>query len=366
MIELGLTESGADAVLGEDLEDIAAKPLPFERMKGSTIVVTGATGLVGSMLVRSLACINRVHGLGMTIIPLIRSLKKAEGMFGQLLYRKDIRVICADVTDPLDIEGSVDFIIHCASVTASKTFVSKPVETIETSIRGTENILKLAREKQIKSMVYISSMEAFGITDPGLDRIREEDLGYIDVTNVRSSYSEGKRMCELLCTCYAYEYGVPVKAARLAQTFGAGVPAEESRVFAQFIKSAMAGEDIVLHTRGESFGNYCYTADAVYGILTILLLGEHSNVYTVVNPETTIRIKDMAAMVAESFSQGRSKVVFDIPVDAGMYGYAPDVTMHLCADKLMTLGWKPVYGLYDMYKRMKDSWESRKDKGEIE
>ena len=66
----------------------------------------------------------------------------------------------------------------------------------------------------------------------------------------------------------------------------------------------------------------------------------------------------MAAMVAERFSDGRSKVVFDIPVDAGIYGYAPDVTMHLCADKLMTLGWQPKYGLYDMYKRMKDSWEN--------
>ncbi len=364
MTEGLLLESGGDEILAEDLENIAKKEIPYERMKGSSIIVTGATGLVGSILVRALAHINREQSLGMTIMPFVRSLEKASDMFGDLLYRRDVKVVCGDVTDKIHWDGPLDFIIHCASVTASKTFVSKPVETIETAILGTETILKLAREKQIKSMVYISSMEAFGITDPNLKRIREEDLGYIDVTNVRSCYSEGKRMCELLCTAYAHEYGVPVKAARLAQTFGAGVPAEEGRVFAQFIKSAMAGQDIVLHTKGESFGNYCYTADAVSGILTILLLGEHSNVYTVVNPETTTRIKDMAAMVAERFSQGRSKVVFDIPVDAGMYGYAPDVTMHLCADKLMTLGWQPEYGLYDMYKRMKESWESKEIKGE--
>ena len=229
-------------------------------------------------------------------------------------------------------------------------------KTIDIASRGTENMLNLAREKKSKSMVYVSSMEAFGITDPSLKRVREEDLGYIDITNVRSSYSEGKRVCELICASYAHEYGVPVKAARLAQTFGAGVPKSEGRVFAQFMKSALAGEDIVLHTKGESYGNYCYTADAVAGILTILLKGEHSNVYTVVNPATTTKIRDMAQLVAERFSNGRSKVVFDIPADALTYGYAPDVTMHLCADKLMALGWQPEYDLEEMYRRLKESW----------
>ena len=352
-----MPESGGNCVLAEDLLAIAQTEIPYERMKDTVILVTGATGLVGSMLVRALAAVNRIHSLGMTIMPMVRSLQKAEEMFGGLLQRNDIRIICSDVTEPITPEGPVDFIIHCASVTSSKFFVNNPVETIDIAYKGTQNMLSLAREKKIKSMVYLSSMEAFGITDPANPRIREEDLGYIDVTNVRSSYSEGKRICELMCASYAHEYGVPVKAARLAQTFGAGVPKSEGRVFAQFIKSAMAGEDIVLHTAGESFGNYCYTADVVCDILTILLNGEHSNVYTVVNPQTTTRIKDMAAMVAAEFSDGKSQVVFDIPKDTMTYGYAPDVTMHLCADKLMSLGWQPRYGLTEMYRRMKDSWE---------
>ena len=354
-----ILESGKDRVLQEDLERIADATLPFDEMKGCNILVTGATGLVGSMAVKALACCNRRHDLGMTVLALVRSEEKAAQMLGELVNRDDIKLVKGDILKPLCIEDKVDYIIHGASVTASKTFVTMPVETIRTALSGTENLLELAKDKQVKSMVYISSMEAFGITDPKLESVREEDLGYIDVMNVRSSYSESKRMCEVLCASYAHEYQVPVKVARLAQTFGAGVSKDEGRVFAQFAKSAMAGEDIVLHTKGESTGNYCYTADAVDGILTILLKGKNGDVYTVANPSTTIKIKDMAQMVADQLAEGRIQVIFDIPEDALTFGYAPDVAMHLNADKLKGLGWEPQCDLPEMYERLVKSFKEQ-------
>lgn len=354
-----MLESHSDKVLQEDLEALSGRTLEFDRLRGASVMITGATGLVGSMAVKALACCNRRHKLGMTILPLVRNEEKAGKVFGNLLDREDIKLVKGDVLAPLDLEEEVDYIIHGASVTASKTFVTKPVETILTAIRGTEHLLRLAKDKKVKGMVYISSMEAFGITDPKLESVKEEDLGYIDVMNVRSCYSESKRMCEALCASYAYEYQVPVKVVRLAQTFGAGVSKEEGRVFAQFAKSAMAGTDIVLHTKGESTGNYCYTADAVAGILTVLLSGNTGEVYTAANPATTIKIKDMALMVAEKLAGGRIKVVFDIPKDAYVYGYAPDVAMHLNADKLMALGWKPMYDLPEMYERLVRSFREQ-------
>lgn len=352
-------ECANDATLQEDLEYIAAMDLPFEKLKGSSILVTGATGLVGSMAVKALACANRIHKLGMTILPMIRSEEKAKAVYADMLEREDIVLVKGDILDDLKIDNEVDYIIHGASVTASKTFVTKPVETIDTAYIGTKKLLALAADKKVKSMVYISSMEAFGITDPSLESVKEENLGYIDVMNVRSCYSEGKRICEVLCASFAHEYNVPVKVARLAQTFGAGVSKDEGRVFAQFAKSAIAGEDIVLHTKGESTGNYCYTADAVAGILTILLKGNSGEVYTVANPNTTIQIKDMAKMVADTLSDGKTKVVFDIPEDALTYGYAPDVAMHLNSDKLQSLGWKPKYDLPDMYQRLVKSFREQ-------
>ncbi len=178
-------------------------------------------------------------------------------------------------------------------------------------------------------------MEVYGtVASADNHRTTEDELGYIALSSVRSCYPEGKRLCENMCVCYAAQYGVPVKIARLSQTFGAGVSLNDNRVFAQFAKAAIAGKDIVLHTKGSSNGNYCYTADAVAGLLTILLNGENAEAYNVVSESTTTTIAQMAQMVSEQITGGESRVIFDIPDNVLTYGYAPDVKLRLSSKKL--------------------------------
>lgn len=338
-------------VLEEDFQQIAKSNVPWEELKNRTFLITGATGLIGSLLVKFLLFANRECGLGAKVFAVVRNTEKADRIFAE--DKSDaLSYVVADLAkDPIHFEGECDYIVHAAAVTASKVMVSDPVGTIRTAIDGTEKMLQLAVEKKTKAFVYISSMEIYG--QPKTEgKTAEKDLGYIDIETVRSCYPEGKRMCECLCTAYASQYGVNVISARLAQTFGAGILPTENRVFAQFARSAMRGENIILHTTGESEGNYVYTADAIRAILTLLVKGKAGEAYNIANEESHITIREMAELVADEIAGGKIQAVIDIPKDSASLGYAPPVKMWLDASRMRALGWQPQTGLVDAYRRM--------------
>lgn len=344
-----------DAVLQEDLDRIAASDrIDWERLRGKRVLVTGATGLIGSILVKALLCASAGRGLGIRVLALVRSREKAERTFSSYLPQEPELLVC-DILAPAEIPDGVDYIVHGAGVTTSKDFVDHPVETILTTLKGTENLLELARRKSVQGMVYLSSMEVYGVVDEEHWNVREADYGYIDPLVPRSSYSEGKRMAEGLCGAYAHEYQVPVKTVRLAQTFGAGIPETENRVFAQFARSILTGQDIVLHTDGSKAHCYCYTTDAVLGILTVLLEGTPGEAYNVSNEATFSTIREMAEMLIREYPRSGSKLVFDIPEDADRFGYAPVSRMLVNSEKLRALGWKPELGLAEMFERLMES-----------
>ena len=338
-------------VFEEDLNRIAQELKELE-LKNKSFFITGATGLVGSVLVKALAFANDHYDLKNRIVAQVRNPQKAKKVFDGY---EGITYCVGDVRDIISYPGNVDYVIHAASETKSKNMIDFPVETLWTALSGAKNLLDFACEKKIEKMVFLSSMEAFGSVD-GNQRTPEEKLGYIDLRKVRSCYPESKRMIENMCVCYSSEYGVPVTIARLAQTFGAGVSSEDTRVFAQFAHSAMTGEDIVLHTAGTSCGNYVYTADAATAIFTLLKKGISGECYTVANETSSMRIKDMAELVANCVADGKMRVVVDIPADK-QFGYAPDVKLKLDASKLRSLGWKPQINLEESYKRLIKYWQ---------
>ena len=213
---------------------------------------------------------------------------------------------------------------------------------------GTKNVLELAKINKVEGMVYLSSMEMYGTLN--CDNVTEEILGYINPLDARSSYSEGKRICELYCYSYFKEYDIPIKIARLAQTFGAGIYKTETRVYKVFADAILNEKDIILKSKGSTIINFCYTTDVIIAILFILLNGKSGEAYNVVGDKTNMTIFDSANWLAENYGNGKTNVKIEIPETN--QGFAPDNNMILSNQKLKSLGWKSEFDIKNGYERL--------------
>ena len=173
-----------NTVVERDIQEIIGDSHIFKNFQGKTILVTGATGLIGSMVARSLVAANEAYHLSLHVVCHVRNIEKAHHMFVDILDSEAITFVDAPL-DSLDV--SCDYIMHGASPTKSKYFVEHPVDTIRTSIHGTERMLELGKEQQILGMVYLSSMEQYGVPYESGQVMTEDRIGYLDHLNVRSS-----------------------------------------------------------------------------------------------------------------------------------------------------------------------------------
>lgn len=316
-----------------------------EELRESRILITGATGLLGSIATHCLLMLDKKLQLNLQLTLLVRNLQKAKDLFGEQVNYLVADLNTADAIP--EMADAVDYILHFASPTASLTFVEHPVYTIETIWNGTHLMLELARQKAVKGFVFVSSLEVYGTIHDDALPVTEEVQGYMDPMRVRTSYPMAKRLCECLCASYAQEYRVPVYVARLTQTFGAGIAPEDNRVFAQFARSIIQNKDIVLHTTGELARPYCYTTDAISAILYIMLKGTAGEAYNVANDETYISIRDMAEFLCKEFNPA-----VQTRLELGEYGYMPPTKLRLTSEKVERLGWKPTYNLHQMFERL--------------
>ena len=339
---------------GKDQDTVHSALYP--ELKGKSILITGATGLIGSCLVRRLLE-TAEEERPEEILLLVRNEAKAMEKFQDALDH--VTIISGDITDPPEIFQNVDYIIHAASQTSSKAFVDIPVDVILTNILGTRNMLELAKMKKSQGFVYTSTMEVYG-TPQTDEKITENHGCDLNTMKVRSSYPESKRVCEALCVAYASQFGVPAKVVRLTQTFGPGVEYDDPRVFAEFARCAVEKRDIFLQTKGETKRSYLYTEDAVEAILTVLVRGEAGEAYNAANEETYCTIREMAETVAKEFGEGRVQVRNETRESEKTRAYAPVLHMNLDTEKLRKLGWQPKVGLTESYfKMLKDIQKKR-------
>lgn len=327
----------------------------WNSLKDKTIFITGGTGLIGSCFINAILYADNKLDLNCNIIALVRNVEKAKKIF-ELYPCDDLTFIEGDIREKIVVREKIDYIIHAASQTNSKDFINNSIDTIDISLKGTENVLNLAREKEITKIIFLSTMEVYG--RPNTDeKITEKHSTNLVTNEVRNCYPISKMMCENLCICYARKYNFECNIARLTQTFGAGVRYDDSRVFAEFARCVIENRDIILHTKGETKRNYLYTADAINALITILLNGQNCEIYNIANENTYCSIYEMAQIVAQNNKNINVRIELE---DINKYGFAPMLCMNLDTTKLQSLGWRATVDLDEMYKRTIDYMKSIK------
>lgn len=329
-------------ILKEDVDRFAKTFSKREEIRGKSFMITGATGLLGSLTVKCLLALNE----DVSVICQVRNKQKAEKIFDGLLDR--ITLYTFPLSSLANFETPVDYIIHFAAPTASRFFVDNPVETIDAVVSGTMNVLQYAKNVGVKSFVYASSLEVYGVINDDSKAITEDVQGYINPLDERSSYPMGKRMAECLCYSYYCQHKVPAKIARLAQTFGPGIEYNDGRVFAYLSRSIVENKDIVLNSTGELSRTYCYTIDAISAILYILLLGENGKSYNIGNDSTYISVAEMARFLQKEFLPS---INVKIEPRENM-GFSPVTKLRLDTNSIKQLGWKPHFELKEMFSRL--------------
>lgn len=313
----------------------------LDRMKNRSILVTGASGLIGSYLVDMLLTYNRLEDANIRIYALGRSEERLRERFDgagadALVY------IAQDVCEKIELEAEVDYIIHAASNAHPAAFSADPVGTILSNVQGTENLLRFGSNHGAKRLLFISSGEVYGQCDENTDAFREDYSGYVDPLQARSCYPTGKRAAETLCVTYTEQYGLDTVIARPCHCYGPNVTATDNRATVQFIDKALKGENIVINSTGRQLRSYCYIADCAAALLTVLLLGKSGEAYNIATSGVTVSVGEFAAIVA---SQSGRALVYAHPEKVTRAAKQPMVRQVLCTEKVEKLGWKGSYSV---------------------
>lgn len=328
----------------EDLALIAGLPVPWEKLRNKTILISGASGLIGSVLVDALMWKNRTDGLGCRVLALGRNEKRAAERFAYCAESGGFRFIRHDINLPLDPEaaGRADFALHLASNTHPLAYSTDPVGTITTNIFGLKNLLDYSVRCGAERFAFASSNEIYGENRGDTEKFDEQYCGYINCNTLRAGYPESKRCGEALCQAYRAQYGTDLVIPRLTRSYGPTLLPTDTKAMSQFLGNALHGEDIVLKSEGTQFYSYTYAADAAAGLLTVLLSGVSGEAYNIADEASDIRLKDLAQVIAEAAG---SRVVFELPDETESRGYSRATKARLDSRKLSALGWSAHYDI---------------------
>lgn len=302
-------------------------------LRGKTVLVSGATGMLGSCVTDLLRCYGQCG-----VIAMGRDAVSAEKRFGP-----DIEPYCFwqhDVCEPLTerLPVQVDYIIHAASNADPVRMAADPVGTLLSNIEGTKHLMDYGMLHGMRRFLFVSSGEVYGQPNAALDDFTEDYCGPVDLSNPRSCYPAGKRAAEVLCQSYIRQYGIDAVIVRPCHLFGPTMRRSDSRAVSEFLWNAAYGKDIVMKSAGAIERSHCYVVDAALALLTALLKGSCGTAYNIADRRYQMTIRDFAQKAADA---GGCQVIFDVPSDLERAGYSRVSRAVLDSSRIEALGWSP-------------------------
>lgn len=323
----------------EDLAYVSSRELPWDKLRGRRILISGATGQIGSFLVDVLMYKNREEDLDCRVFAISRNEGRAKGRFEYCWDSGSFTFLEHDVNQPFlkDGESKMDYVIHLASNTHPIAYATDPIGTITANVIGLNNMLDYAVKCSVTRFLYASSNEIYGENRGDVELFDEDYCGYINCNTLRAGYPESKRCGEALCQAYIQQKGLDVVIARLTRTYGPTLLESDTKALSQFLKNAINREDVVLKSSGTQHYSYTYIADAVSGLLTVLLSGISGEAYNIADAASDVTLKELAEVVA---TVGGGKVVHDTPDKTEKFGYSFVTKARLDGGRLKGLGWE--------------------------
>lgn len=342
-------------ILNEDFKYISSKFLPWKKLFGKTIFITGANGFLPSYIIEFLFFLNDYKKSRIKIIGNSRNRNNVNKRFYEYRKRNDFKIIIQDVSQSFRIKENVNYIIHAASQASPRFYEVDPVGTLKPNILGTYNLLELARIKPVQGILFISAGEVYGnIQISG--KTDEITFGSLNPASVRSCYAESKRMTETMAVSWHHQYAIPTKIARLYHTYGPRLKLKDGRVFSDFIANIVKNENIVMKSSGEAVRSFIYVADVVSAFFTILLKGKSGQAYNVANENATVSIKQLAQTLVKLFPGKKLKVILQKRSKGDRYLDSPIKFNYPSTAKLQSLGWKPHFSITQGFRRTVQSF----------
>lgn len=319
-----------------DVVQAAKAIVNARKLRDCSILITGATGLIGSFLVDLLLTCNTLYDSNLCIYAVGRDLSRLQRRF-QGVESENLVFVEQDITEKVRFDFSVDYMIHAASNAFPAAFRSDPVGTILANVLGTKYLLEYGISCGASRFMFVSSGEVYGTGDAAADRKCEENIGQVDPLDIRSCYPLSKQMAENLCVSFAKQYGMECVIVRPCHSYGPNATSVDNRANQQFVKNAMDGKDIVMLSEGKQLRSYCYIADCASAMISVLINGKNEEAYNIANSSAQATIAEYAKIVAK---QAGVEVVFQLPDAIAKQEQSPIAKQVLDSQKLECLGWR--------------------------